>query len=173
MKHDNFTQRWNMKQVCVLQSVFGQKPTVWCLRAIITSIAKWHNDYEVKVQKLSFEGILEIVPNTEMLSERVWQHAEGSLCSDTSMTVSWVHHGEQVSMTDRERETQAVTLKEMPFSWIIILSVRMEVRQHCWAGITSAICLSASAFIRLSACFFFLRAIWLVFLSCSMTQAAN
>lgn len=53
----NWAQLQPEVSMYTLHSVFGQSPTVWCFCAVITLIAKWHNDYEVKVQRLSCEGV--------------------------------------------------------------------------------------------------------------------
>lgn len=55
---------WSLedKSIYTALQVFGQKPTVWCLCAVITLIVKWHSDYEVKVQNFTwrhFQGMFQ------------------------------------------------------------------------------------------------------------------
>lgn len=102
--------------------------------AIITLIAKWHNDYKVKVQRAEafiwrhfrdcfkqWAAFWRWMPRAH---SKMWKIHPSCLVLHDSV---WLHHREPVSMTDRYREGDTATLKEMPFNWIMILSICMEV----------------------------------------------
>lgn len=128
--------------------------------------------WKCRAQSHLLEGVWEAVSNNELLSEGARQELivkvkNKPLLVLSSVTVPGSATESQLAwQIDRYREggrkTQAVTLKEMPFNWIMILSICRKVYQLEQVS-RLPFCPSTSTFIWLSAC----RSLYAIWLSTS------
>lgn len=117
--------------------------------------------WKSRAQSLLLEGVSERVSNNELLSEGVCQELIVKVKNKPPLVLSSVAVPDSATESqlawqiDRygegRRKAQAVTLKEMPFNWIMILSICRKVYQLEQVP-RLPFCPSASTFIWLSAC---------------------